>query len=98
MAAIVGGKRARKGEFPWQVGLVPTGSRKPFCGGSVISDFWILTAAHCTDGASASDFQVMLGAHNWKRNKPKAQIVNVKRIIEHPNYDKFTGACFIQDS
>ena len=83
MDAIVGGKKARKGEFPWQAALVPAGTTEPHCGGVLISDFWILTAAHCTLGHSKSDFQVMLGALNWKRNKPKAQIVNIKRIIEH---------------
>lgn len=44
---IVGGETAQKREFPWQTAIVKTGSRKPFCGGSLINNRFILTAAHC---------------------------------------------------
>ena len=44
---IVGGQPADKSEYPWQVALKWTGSRKPFCGGSILSSDTILTAAHC---------------------------------------------------
>ena len=42
---ITGGSTAARGQFPWQVALIiDSGS---FCGGSLISDRWVLTAAHC---------------------------------------------------
>ena len=45
---IVGGKEAAPGQFPHQVGLrITMGSRTAFCGGSILSDRVILTAAHC---------------------------------------------------
>jgi len=42
---ITGGSSAARGQFPWQVALINDGSW--FCGGSLISSQWVLTAAHC---------------------------------------------------
>ena len=42
---ITGGSLASRGQFPWQVGLIINGGS--FCGGSLISSRWVLTAAHC---------------------------------------------------
>merc|ERR1711981_1162095 len=57
---IVGGHEAEEHEWPWQVALFIDDAW--FCGGSIISENWVLTAAHCADGASY--FDVMAGAHN----------------------------------
>lgn len=49
---ITGGSTASVGQFPYQVGLslkVSTYS-SAWCGGSLINNQWVLTAAHCTDG------------------------------------------------
>merc|ERR1719504_255455 len=57
---IVGGFEAAHHEWPWQVALFIDDAW--FCGGSLISDEWVMTAAHCADGASY--FDIMAGAHN----------------------------------
>ena len=44
---IVGGSEAGPYSLPWQVGLVRKNRRRPFCGGTIISNRHILTAAHC---------------------------------------------------
>merc|ERR1712007_390840 len=55
---IVGGVEATPHEFPWQVGLFFDGY---FCGGTIISEKYILTAAHCADGVYSHE--VVIGAH-----------------------------------
>lgn len=46
---IIGGVPAKDGQVPWQVSLQRS-SGFHFCGGSIISDEWILTATHCVIG------------------------------------------------
>jgi secreted trypsin-like serine protease len=47
---IVGGTKTKKGEFPHMAALgwkSLDGNVEFFCGGSLISDLFVLTAAHC---------------------------------------------------
>lgn len=47
---IVGGRPAQDGEFPWQVSIQnknKNGTYMHFCGGTILSNYTILTAAHC---------------------------------------------------
>ena len=47
---IVGGQAARRNEFPYQVGLsLEVGNLAYWCGGSLISNEYVLTAAHCVE-------------------------------------------------
>merc|ERR1712198_485117 len=46
---IVGGEEAEPNQWPWIVALFIDNAW--FCGGSLISENWVMTAAHCVDGA-----------------------------------------------
>merc|ERR1739844_76156 len=67
---IVGGHEAAHHEWPWQVALFVDDAW--FCGGSLISDEWVMTAAHCADGASY--FDIMAGAHNVRASSEPHRI------------------------
>merc|ERR1712244_77092 len=67
---IVGGHEAAHHEWPWQVALFVDDAW--FCGGSLISDEWVMTAAHCADGAGY--FDVMAGAHNVRASSEPHRI------------------------
>jgi len=45
---IVGGFIASPNSYPYQIGIMLVTSTIPFCGGTIISTKYVLTAAHCT--------------------------------------------------
>lgn len=68
--------------MPWQVSLQNT-KRGPFCGGSIITDRWILTSAHCLRPDLFANIQVRVGATH-KLND--GQLVNVSETFMHDRY------------
>jgi len=80
---IVGGDIATLGQFKYQVSLQSYGEH--FCGGSIISDIHILTAAHCVaDDFYTSDMVVVSGINNLVTQSSDKHEVKCIRI--HPNY------------
>lgn len=54
---IVGGQKAKKNSWPWQA-MLRRKNGGQFCGGSLISPNYVLTAAHCTQGKTKNDMFV----------------------------------------
>ncbi|XP_058970380.1 trypsin [Pocillopora verrucosa] len=82
---IVGGYQAAPNSWPWQAMLM---TRGPFCGGSLLSPNWVVTAAHCVENINERDFKVRLGAHHRTSVTNRVQDFNVRRIYRHPSYHK----------
>uniref|UniRef100_A0A3Q3MUL5 Peptidase S1 domain-containing protein n=1 Tax=Mastacembelus armatus TaxID=205130 RepID=A0A3Q3MUL5_9TELE len=81
---IIGGEVAPPGSWPWQVSLaLPLGH---FCGGSLINEEWVLTAAHCFPHPSTTDLVVYLGRESQKGPNPNEVNRTVTQIIIHDNF------------
>ncbi|XP_016375881.1 suppressor of tumorigenicity 14 protein homolog [Sinocyclocheilus rhinocerous] len=91
---IVGGQEADVGEFPWQVSLHVKNTAH-VCGASIISEQWLVTAAHCVQDdakikySQPGTWEAYLGLHT-QREKQKATKKLLKQIIPHKNYNSHT--------
>ncbi|XP_051716237.1 coagulation factor IXa [Ctenopharyngodon idella] len=84
---IVGGNSALPGEIPWQVALVTRSTQQVFCGGSILSPLWVITAAHCLVGSQNGSFFIRVGEHDISKTEDTEQNLDVTRFISHPRYD-----------
>ncbi|XP_044059248.1 chymotrypsin A-like isoform X2 [Siniperca chuatsi] len=83
---IVNGEEAVPHSWPWQVSLQDyTGFH--FCGGSLINENWVVTAAHCNVKAS---HRVILGEHDRSSNAEDIQVMKVGKVFKHPRYNGYT--------
>uniref|UniRef100_A0A8C2C877 Suppression of tumorigenicity 14a n=1 Tax=Cyprinus carpio TaxID=7962 RepID=A0A8C2C877_CYPCA len=91
---IVGGQDADVSEFPWQVSL-HVKNTPHVCGASIISEQWLVTAAHCVQDdakikySQPGTWEAYLGLHTQKE-KPKSTKRLIKQIIPHKNYNSYT--------
>ncbi|XP_066905044.1 venom serine protease-like [Halyomorpha halys] len=79
---IYGGKETKKNQYPWMVAL------NIGCGGSIITPYHVLTAAHCTYQRFAITIRVYVGLHyRYGRDNPYSNIHLVYKIFQHEGYD-----------
>ncbi|XP_017836046.1 venom serine protease isoform X1 [Drosophila busckii] len=93
---IANGVEAAKHEFPSMVGLRDLSSNLPIiCGGSIISDRYIVTAAHCTVRQPvASRWIALVGDHELSSASESAFETqhSIQSIINHPDYNSNSHA------
>lgn len=84
---IVGGSDAAAGQFPYQCSL--RRGQHHTCGGSIITNRWILSAAHCVYNSQPSELSIVTGTHLLLTG---GQSYSVLTIRVHENYQMGTLA------
>ncbi|XP_060655576.1 trypsin beta [Drosophila nasuta] len=83
---IVGGQVTEIRNFPYQASIQLHGQH--ICGGAIIGDYFILTAAHCFEGEwSEPDYSVRLGSAEHAMG---GELLSLRQIIRHGAYDTLT--------
>ncbi|XP_063770519.1 duodenase-1-like isoform X2 [Pseudophryne corroboree] len=80
---IIGGDEAKPHSRPYMASLTSSDSGGHFCGGSLITPEWVLSAAHCHN----SDTTIVLGAHDVSQPEQTQQILGVQSYHVHAEYD-----------
>ncbi|NP_001298176.1 brachyurin precursor [Stomoxys calcitrans] len=80
---IISGQNAYLGQFPWQVIIKLDEYDDLLCGGSIISDSWVLTAAHCCYGYDS----LILRFGTIDLYDDTALNMTVTKIEIHPSYN-----------
>ncbi|KAG7484280.1 hypothetical protein MATL_G00047940 [Megalops atlanticus] len=84
-ARIVGGDEVTPGETPWQVALIDRQSKIVFCGGTILNELWVITAAHCQ---VEKDTFIRVGEHNLDKDEGRERDHEIVAWHPHPHYDK----------
>jgi secreted trypsin-like serine protease len=88
---IVGGETAPAGKWPFQVALLDAhgGSNynAQFCGGTLVGPLYVVTAAHCVHGETASDILVLTGTQSLASGGSRHKVAAIKK---HPKYNNRT--------
>ncbi|KAF5286324.1 hypothetical protein FQA39_LY04222 [Lamprigera yunnana] len=83
---VVGGIPSQPKAWPWIVSVYRNGVFH--CGGALINEFWIVTAAHCVDRYWRYYFEIQAGVLRRYSYAPMVQNRVVSNIVSHQFYDK----------
>ncbi|XP_015717856.1 transmembrane protease serine 6 isoform X3 [Coturnix japonica] len=89
LSRIIGGANSVEGEWPWQASLQVRG--RHICGGTLIADRWVVSAAHCFQDerlASPSVWTVYLGKYFQNTTSHTEVSFKVIRLFLHPYYEE----------
>ncbi|XP_032886908.1 serine protease 56 [Amblyraja radiata] len=89
MGKIVGGNIAAPGSWPWLVLLKLNGN--VMCGGVLVQESWVVTAAHCFTGNRNENYwRVAVGEYDLRKQDPEERIFQINRIIIHTKFNQRT--------
>ncbi|XP_066931149.1 chymotrypsinogen 2-like [Clytia hemisphaerica] len=87
---IVGGSESKPGYWPWQVQVDNTGrdNKRYWCGGTLLNEDWIMSAAHCFErDPTPKNYSVYLGEHDIDVDESHQQKYEIAEIHMHPEYN-----------
>ncbi|XP_022347373.1 serine protease 38 [Enhydra lutris kenyoni] len=85
---ILGGADALERRWPWQVSVHYRGFH--VCGGSIIDEYWVLSAAHCFDrDKNMEAFDIYVGLVDLRLAGSHTQWFEVNKVIVHPTYEAY---------
>lgn len=81
---IVGGENAQEGQFPYQASIHNRIARDFFCSGSILSNRFVLTAAHCMRNRTPANIFAIVGTLNRLKG---GVAVEFNKITVHPGWN-----------
>ncbi|XP_022803816.1 chymotrypsinogen B-like [Stylophora pistillata] len=85
-ARVVNGDNASPNDWPWQISLRVNGQH--ICGGSLIEEDWVVTAAHCVErNPSPSGYTVVVRAHARTGTTYVQQTFRLRQLFKHEGFD-----------
>ncbi|XP_026638069.1 chymotrypsin-like elastase family member 2A [Microtus ochrogaster] len=87
VSRVVGGEEATPNSWPWQVSLQYQSWGKWYhtCGGTLVANNWVLTAAHCI--SSSNTYRVVLGRHSLSTAESGSVTVQVSKLVVHEKWN-----------
>uniref|UniRef100_A0A7S1AYI1 subtilisin n=1 Tax=Noctiluca scintillans TaxID=2966 RepID=A0A7S1AYI1_NOCSC len=89
---IVNGKSAKKCEFRWQARI--SYDNEHYCGGSLISPTWVLTAAHCVETwtkDTTGEYAITFGDWDMSIDGGFRQVRQLRNVIIHDQFESEPG-------
>lgn len=85
-ARIIGGEQSTPNTYSWMVS-VQSKDGQHFCGGSLIADKYVMTAAHCLEDTNADDIQLVINDYDISQPDASEEKLSVAKIVSHDDWD-----------